>query len=79
MFLPRLIEPYARVDIFHIAKYLRSLETYVHKQTNEIVMEWLLIEGVEKGPLNQMLYKYLRAQGYTGTINDMMKEWREAG
>ena len=69
----------SRTSVFHIAAALRALETYTHTQTNEIVVEWLESEGISRTTLNGMLYGYLGGLGYTGSIDDRMKQWREAG
>ena len=68
-----------RTSINKIADALRALETYTHTQTNELVFEWLESEGISRSSLNGMLYGYLGGLGYTGSIDDRMKQWREAG
>jgi hypothetical protein len=73
------IPPASRTSIFHVAAALRSLATYTHTQSNELVVEWLESEGITRTTLNGMLYGYLGGLGYTGSIDDRMKQWREAG
>jgi len=70
------IPPASRTSVFHIAAALRALETFTHTQTNELVVEWLESEGISRTTLNGMLYGYLGGLGYTGSIEDRMKKWR---
>ena len=76
---PSTIPAASRTSVFHIAAALRALETFTHTQTNELVVEWLESEGISRTTLNGMLYGYLGGLGYTGSIDDRMKQWREAG
>lgn len=69
------ILPADRTSINRIAAALREAGTYNHKQTNDLVMEWLESEGITRGALNQMLYGYLGGLGYSGTIQDRMIAW----
>ena len=69
------IPPSNRTSINRIAAALREAGTYDHKQTNDLVMEWLESEGISRGALNQMLYGYLGGLGYSGTIQDRMAAW----
>jgi len=69
------IPPADRTSINRIAAALREAGTYDHKQTNDLVMEWLESEGITRGALNQMLYGYLGGLGYSGTIQDRMAAW----
>lgn len=69
------IPPASRTSVYHIANYLRSLETYSSVQCNELVVEWLISEGVSRSQLNVMLYAYLGGLGYTGTFNDRIRKW----
>jgi len=70
-----ITSPY-RVSVGKIAEFLRSEGTYVFVQSNELVFEWLVDEGVVSSSLNEMLYVYLGDLGYTGGINDRMRQWR---
>jgi len=69
------IPPENRTSINKIADALRATESYTHEQTNDIVYEWLLSEGLSRASLNGMLYGYLGGLGYTGTIDERMKKW----
>ena len=69
------VPPQNRSSINKIADYLRSTGAYGQVQTNQIVMEWLIGEGIPRTELNEMLYKYLGNLGYTGTIDDRLKQW----
>lgn len=64
-----------RASINKIADALRDAETYTHSQTNDLVVEWLVSEGISRTALNQMLYGYLGGLGYTGTLQDRMIAW----
>jgi len=65
-----------RISVGKIAEFLRSEGTYVFVQSNELVFEWLVDEGIVSSSLNEMLHAYLGGLGYTGTINDRMRQWR---
>lgn len=73
------IPPSSRESVNKIADYLRSTEAHTQQQTNTVVTEWLLGEGISKSQLNQMLYTYLLGLGYTGSINDMLNKWSRDG
>ncbi len=73
------IPPSSRESVNKIADYLRSTEAHTQQQTNTVVIEWLLGEGISKSQLNQMLYTYLLGLGYTGSINDMLNKWSRDG
>ena len=68
-----------RISVGKIADYLRSTEAFTAFQSNEIVVEWLVSEGVAKSDINTMLNTALGGLGYTGSIDDRMKQWRDAG
>lgn len=69
------VPPDSRVSINKIADALRDAGTYTHSQTNDLVVEWLVSEGISRTALNQMLYGYLGGLGYTGTLQDRMIAW----
>ena len=72
------IPPVSRGNVNKIADYLRSTEAYSQVQTNQIVMEWLIGEGIPRTELNEMLHNYLGNLGYTGTLDDRLKQWVKA-
>jgi hypothetical protein len=67
----------SRKSVFKIAAYLRSTGTYTAKQTNELVVEWLVDEGTARSNLNDMLYTYLGTLGLTGTLDDRLSKWQD--
>jgi hypothetical protein len=67
----------SRKSVFKIAAYLRSTGTYTAKQTNELVVEWLVDEGTTRSNLNDMLYTYLGTLGLTGTLDDRLSKWQD--
>lgn len=63
-----------RVAWSKIANYLRSLG--FKGNNNDVIIQWLTTEGVEKSDYNSMLNSYLISQGYTeGGLNDKYKLW----
>lgn len=57
-----------------VAKYLRSLG--FKGNNNDVIIQWLTTEGIEKSDYNSMLNSYLISQGYTeGGLNDKYKLW----
>lgn len=67
----------SRKSVFKIAAYLRSTGTYTAKQTNELVVEWLVDEGTTRSNLNDMLYTYLGTLGLTGSLDDRLTKWQD--
>lgn len=65
----------SRGSVWNIGRYLQSTGTYNSSGINEIVMEWLIAEGIGRSQLNYMLYLYLEGLGYTGTLNDKLRKW----
>lgn len=64
----------SRGSINLIGNYLLSTGNYNSIQINDVIKEWLVGEGYT-GALNQMLYNYLGANGYAGTLQDRMIKW----
>lgn len=58
-----------------LASYLRSLGTFTHTQSNELIIEWLVSLGISRTQINQMLYSYLGGLGYTGSLSDRVRAW----
>ena len=74
---PNIMVPnHLRSSVFHIASYLRSTREFNSVETNQLVMEWLIAEGIPRTELNEMLYTYLGNLGYTGTLDDRLKQWK---
>jgi len=69
------IPPLYRRSVNKIADYLRSTQAFSSSQTNQVVVEWLIGEGIARSNLNQMLYTYLGGLGYAGTLQDRMIAW----
>lgn len=69
------VPPANRTSVSKLADHLRAEGIYNSVQTNEIVFEWLISEGVGKSNLNTMLYQYLGGLGYTGAFSDRMRKW----
>lgn len=45
---------------------------------NTIIMNWLVNEGIKRTQLNEMFYKYLGNLGYTGNLNERIKQWENS-
>lgn len=45
---------------------------------NTIIMNWLVDEGIKRTQLNEMFYKYLGNLGYTGNLNERIKQWENS-
>jgi len=65
----------SKFSINSLAAYLRETGNYTNTQTNAIVFEWLLSEGVRRTQLNQMLYEFLGGLGHTGSLDDRLAKW----
>lgn len=65
----------SRRNMSTLANYLRT-QGY-SGQNNDIIVAWLLSEGIDKGSLNDMMYDYLGTLGYIGTYRDRWYAWRE--
>ena len=67
--------PPSKFSVNSLAAYLRETGNYTNTQTNAIVFEWLLSEGVRRTQLNQMLYEFLGGLGHTGSLDDRLAKW----
>ena len=65
----------SRVSLNKIAYALMDTGSYSSTQVNGILVEWLVSEGITKSELNEMLYKYLGGLGYSGALNEKLKQW----
>jgi hypothetical protein len=64
----------SRDTILKVANHLR--EQGFTGSNNDVIIDWLFTEGIEKTDYNTMFVKYLESQGYTeGAFNDKYKLW----
>jgi len=71
-----IIPPEFRITHRDVAIFLEGTGRFVSKRTNDIIYEWMLLEGVQGVQYNDMFYDYLESQGFQGTYSDKQKEWR---
>lgn len=59
-----------------IAAFLRGTGSYVSVQNNDLIVEWLKSEGIDKEQFNDLFAEYWKQKGYNGTYNDKWNTWK---
>jgi hypothetical protein len=65
-----------RTNLQTISAYLIGQGTYNSTSTNTVIVEWLADEGYT-GQFNKAFYDYLEAQGFSGSLSEKMRKWRD--